>query len=144
MGEDSIRGGLQQHIGDLIGESAANGLFHLIDQWQSSASPLASELVALGVFIIGALQVMDQLQDALDSIWGLKPTQPAGTFNRLKRRFSSLSRLLGIAFILLASLTLSAWLGIALHSVLGPLGGPVSRRALELSCRLGLCHRSSP
>jgi hypothetical protein len=65
VSEDSIRGGLQQHIGDLIGESAANGLFHLIDQWRSAGSPVVNELVALGVFIIGALRVMNQLQDAL-------------------------------------------------------------------------------
>jgi membrane protein len=130
MDEDSIRGGLQQHLIDLIGESAAKGLFHLIDQWQSSASPPASELVALGVLVVGALQVMDQLQDALDSIWGLKPKQPAGMFNRLKRRFFSLSGLLGIAFILLASLTLSAWLGIGLHSMLRTIGAPMLQEAL--------------
>ena len=130
VSEDSIRGGLQQHIGDLIGESAANGLFHLIDQWRSAGSPVVNELVALGVFVIGALQVMDQLQDALDCIWGLKPKQPASMLDRLKSRFASLSGLLGIAFILLASLTLSAWVGMALQSVLGTVGGPMLREGL--------------
>ena len=124
MGEDAIRGDLHQHIGDLIGEPAANGLFHLIDQWRSAGSPLLNEVVALGVLILGTVRVMDQLQDALDCIWGLKPKRPPGIMGRMKQRFTSMSGLLGIAFILLASLTLSAWLSIAIQSVVGTLGGP--------------------
>lgn len=126
MNEGSIRGGLQHHIGDLIGTSAANGLFNLLNQWRSAGSPLVNGLVALGVFIIGALQVMDQLQDALNCLWGLKPKQPSGFINRLRRRVASLSGLLGIAFILLASLTLSAWLGIAVQSMLSTVGGSLA------------------
>jgi membrane protein len=124
MDEGSIRGDLQHHIGDLIGAPAANGLFELINQWRSAGSPWINGLVALGVFMVGALQVMDQLQDALNCIWGLKPKQPSGLINRLRWRVASLSGLLGIAFILLASLTLSAWLGIALQSGLSTIGRP--------------------
>jgi membrane protein len=119
-----MRGSLQQHIGDLIGESAANGLFQLVAQWKSSGSPVANGAIALGVFVIGALQVMDQLRDALDCIWGLKSKQPQSVSKRLKRRFASLSGLLGIAFILLASLTLSVWLGITVQFVLDTTGIP--------------------
>ena len=128
--EETIRGGLQQHIGDLIGEPAANGLFQLIDQWRSAGSPLVNELLALGIFMIGATQVMDQIQDALDCLWGLKTKRPEDLLNRVKARFASLSGLLGLAFILLASLTLSAWVGMALQSVLGTVGGPVLREGL--------------
>ncbi|MET0513757.1 MAG: YihY/virulence factor BrkB family protein [Nitrospiraceae bacterium] len=124
MGEEAIRGDLHQHIGDLIGEPAANGLFHLIDQWRAAGSPLLNEVVALGVLILGTVRVMDQLQDALDCIWGLKPKRPPGMIGRMKQRFTSMSGLLGIAFILLASLTVSAWLSIAIQSVVGTLGGP--------------------
>ena len=139
MDEDSLRGGLQHHISDLIGASAGDGLFDLINQWRSAGSPLLNGLVALGVFIIGALQVMDQLQDALNCIWGLKPKQPSGLLNRLRRRVASLSGLLGIAFILLASLTLSAWIGIAIQSVLGAVGGPAGvREAIGVTVSFGI------
>jgi membrane protein len=124
VGDESIGRSLQRQIGDLIGESAARGLFQLTAQWQSSGAPLASILIALVVFVIGALQVMDQLRDALDCIWGLKSKQPRGFVNRLKRRFASWSWLLGIAFILVASLTLSAALSLAVHFVVGRTGIP--------------------
>ena len=130
VNEDSIWDDLQQHVGDLVGESAAKGLFHLIDQWRSAVSPVVNEVVALGVFIIGAIRVMAQHQDVLDCIWGLKMKQPAQILPRLKTRFESLSGLLGIAFLLLASLTLSAWVAMALQSVLGTIGGPLLREGL--------------
>lgn len=131
MGEDAVEGNLHQHIGDLIGEPAANGLFHLIEQWKSAGSPLIKEVVAFGVFLVGTVHVMDQLQDALDCIWGLQSKRPAGMMGRLRQRFASMSGLLGIAFILLASLTVSAWLSIAVHAALGTTGDPGwTRKAL--------------
>ena len=134
MGEDAIKGDLQQHIGDLIGEPSANGLFHLIDQWKSAGSPLTKELVALGVFLIGIVHVMGQLQDALDCIWGLQTKRPASLMERLRQRLASMSTLLGIAFIILASLTVSAWLSIALHDTLGTVAGlPAIRKALGIT-----------
>lgn len=137
--ESSLRGGLQHQIGDLIGAPAADGLFDLINQWRSAGSPLVNGLVALGVFIIGALQVMDQLQDALNCIWGLKPKQPSGFLDRLRRRVASLSGLLGIAFVLLASLTLSAWMGIAVQSVLSTVGEPGTvREAMGVTVSFGI------
>lgn len=124
VGDESMAGGLQRQMGDLIGESAANGLFHIIGQWRSSGEPLLNGVVALVVFVIGALKVMDQLRDALDCLWGLQPKHPPGVGERLKRRFASLSGLFGIAFVLLASLTLSAWIGMAIQFVLEATGMP--------------------
>ncbi len=119
MGEEAIQGDLHKHVGDLIGEPSANGLFHLIDQWRASGSPVLNELVALGVFLLGTVHVMDQLRDALDCIWGLKTKRPRTVMARLRQRFASMSGLLGIAFILLSSLTLSAWMSIGIQSGVG-------------------------
>lgn len=123
MGEN-IEGDLHRHIGELIGEPAANGLFHLIGQWKSAGSPWTKIMVALGISLLGTVRVMDQLQDALDSMWGLKRKRPASMMGRMRQRFASLSTLLGIAFILLTSLTASTWLSIAIQSAAGTIGGP--------------------
>lgn len=134
MGEDAVKGDLQQHIGDLIGEPSAKGLFQLIDQWKSAGSPLTKELVALGVFLVGIVHVMGQLQDGLDCIWGLQTKRPASLMERLRQRLASMSTLLGIAFIILASLTVSAWLSIAIHATIGTMAGPPAiRKALGMT-----------
>ncbi len=131
MSEEAVKGDLHQHIGDLIGEPAANGLFHLIDGWRTAGTPVLNELIALGVFLLGTVHVMDQLRDALDCLWGLKPKRPPSFMGRLQQRFASVSALLGVAFILLASLTLSAWLSIAIQSAFGTMGEPAwMRKAL--------------
>ena len=62
MSEEAVKGDLHQHIGDLIGEPAANGLFHLIDGWRTAGTPVLNELIALGVFLLGTVHVMDQLR----------------------------------------------------------------------------------
>jgi membrane protein len=125
MGEEAIKGDLHQHVADLIGEPSADGLFHLIEQWRAAGSPVLNELVALGVFLLGTIHVMDQLRDALDCLWGLKPKRPKTMKERLRQRFASMSALLGVAFILLSSLTLSAWLNVGIQSALGTIGGPM-------------------
>lgn len=125
MGEEAIKGDLHKHVSDLIGEPSANGLFHLIDQWRESGSPVLNEMVALGVFLLGTVHVMDQLRDSLDCIWGLKTKRPRTMMARLRQRFASMSGLLGIAFILLSSLTLSAWMSIGIQSGVGLVGGPM-------------------
>ncbi len=134
VGEDALQGDLHEHVADLIGDPSADGLFHLIDEWKSAGSPLMKELVALGVFLVGTVHVMDQLKDALDCLYGVKSKRPPTMLGRLRQRFASMSALLGIAFILLASLTFTAWLSIVIESAVGSLGGPAwFLRALEIT-----------
>jgi membrane protein len=105
----------------------------LIDHWREAGSPVLNELVALGVFLLGTIHVMDQLKDALDCLWGLKTKRPRTMMARLRQRFASVSGLLGIAFILLSSLTLSAWLSVGIHSAVGAIGGPMwMQQAIEI------------
>ncbi|HEX2056116.1 MAG TPA: YihY/virulence factor BrkB family protein [Nitrospiraceae bacterium] len=119
MGEDTARGSLHRQVVDLIGEPSGNALFHLIDHWRRVGEPLDTVVVALGVFVIAAGRVMDQLQDALDCVWGLKSKRPPGLLKRIKQRFFSRLGLLGIAFMLLVSLIVSAVFSIGAQAVIG-------------------------
>ena len=65
---------------------------------------------------------MDQLQDALDCIWGLKSKRPRRLLERIKQRFFSRLGLLGIAFMLLVSLIVSAVFSIGTQAVIGASG----------------------
>lgn len=122
MGEETTRGNLHRHLGDVIGIPAADGLIHLVDQWRNAGSPLRGVLVDFAVFIVAAARVMDQLQDALDCIWGLRPDRQPSLWERIRQRWFSRLSLLGIAFILLASLVASAVLGIGIQSVIRTVG----------------------
>jgi membrane protein len=58
--------------------------------------------------------VFGQLQDALNTIWEVQP-KPAGLVGSLKRRLVPMSMVLGIGFLLLVSLVLSAALSALSH-----------------------------
>jgi membrane protein len=119
MGEEAARGTLHRQVVDLIGEPSGDALFNLIDHWRRAGAPLHTVLVALGVFVIAAARVMDQLQDALDCIWGLKSKRPSSLLRRIQQRFFSRLGLLGIAFMLLVSLIASAVFSIGTQLVIG-------------------------
>jgi len=60
--------------------------------------------------LFGATGVFGQLQDSLNTIWGVKSKPGRGLLAFLRARFLSLSMVLGIGFLLLISMALSTFL----------------------------------
>ena len=74
----------------------------------SAAKPTSSVLAtSLGIIValFGASGVFGQLQDALNTIWGVKPKPGAGLWGFLRARFLSFAMIAGVCFLLLVSLT---------------------------------------
>src|SRR4029077_20426209 len=69
----------------------------------------------IGVFalFLGASGVFCEMQDALNSIWHVNPDRETGIRSLIKARFLSFGMVLGIGFLLLVSLLLSALLAAA-------------------------------
>jgi membrane protein len=65
-------------------------------------------VLATGTLLLGASGVFAQLQDSLNSIWGVKPKEGRGLWGLIRDRFLSVAALLGTGFLLLVSLALSA------------------------------------
>jgi membrane protein len=66
----------------------------------------------LGVIIalFGASGVFGQLQDALNTIWGVKPKPGQGVWGFVRARFLSFAMVGGVCFLLLVSLTIESLL----------------------------------
>jgi len=79
--------------------------------------------VALAVF--GASGVFGQLQDALNTIWGVKAKPGAGMWGFLRTRFLSFAMVAGVCFLLLVSLTLESLLKAFSHYVQSVLPGGI-------------------
>ena len=62
--------------------------------------------IALALF--GAAGVFGQLQDALNTVWGVKPKPEAGWTEFLRVRFLSFAMVAGICFLLLVSLVIES------------------------------------
>jgi uncharacterized BrkB/YihY/UPF0761 family membrane protein len=66
--------------------------------------------VGVVTLLIGASGVFGELQSALDTIWEVEPKPGRGIWGVIKDRFLSFTMVLGVAFLLLVSLVLSAGL----------------------------------
>ena len=85
-----------------------SGIKVIKDIAASAAKPTSSVLAtSLGIIValFGASGVFGQLQDALNTIWGVKPKPGAGLWGFLRARFLSFAMVAGVCFLLLVSLT---------------------------------------
>ena len=86
----------------------------------SAAEPKAGILAtAIGILIalFGASGIFGQLQDALNTIWAVKPKPRQGIWGFIRARFLSFAMVGGVCFLLLVSLTVENLLR-GLHSYL--------------------------
>ena len=95
---------------------------------QKAAQPNKSVLATvIGVVLalFGASGVFGQLQDALNTVWGVKAKPGAGIWGFLRSRFLSFAMVGGICFLLLVSLTLESLLKGFSHYVQSVLPGGI-------------------
>jgi membrane protein len=123
FGNDAAQGHVLAELRDIMGEEGAVAVEGLL---KSASDPKKSSLAALvGIItlLVGATSVFSELQSALDRIWRAGPTPPSeGLWRWLRTRILSLGMILGLGFLLLVSLVVSAALA-ALGKWWGPLFG---------------------
>lgn len=94
--------------GSLMGQKGAEGIQTIL---QSAEQPgngeLLPTLLGVALLLFGASGVFTQLQDAMNTIFGVKPDPKRGIVGIIKDRFLSFTMVLTIGFILLVSLVLS-------------------------------------
>jgi membrane protein len=124
-GNGPVRGAVVAQVASLVGPAAAATVNELLDNAQAHR-PAWATAVAVGGFILGATGVFGELQGALNTIWGVD-LRKAGWRHVVKTRLLSFSLLLGVGFLLLVSLVLSA----AWHAVANRLEAVLVGGALE-------------
>jgi membrane protein len=76
---------------------------------QPGKSTIAT-VIGIALSLFGATGVFGQLQDALNTIWGVKAKPTRGIWGFLRARFLSFAMVAGICFLLLVSLAIEALL----------------------------------
>jgi len=95
---------------------------------QKAAQPnksLLATIIGILLALFGASGVFGQLQDALNTIWGVKAKPGGGIWAFLRSRFLSFAMVGGICFLLLVSLTLESVLKGFSHYIQGVLPGGI-------------------
>ncbi|HEX7183491.1 MAG TPA: YihY/virulence factor BrkB family protein [Thermoanaerobaculia bacterium] len=112
-GEEAVRGQIVSEFQGLMGRDAALLVQEVLKTAARPASGRIATVAGIFTLLFGATGVFAQLQDALNRIWGVAPKPQAVFTTLLRKRLLSFAVLLGIGFLLLVSLVLSAGLAAA-------------------------------
>lgn len=139
-GQDAVRGEVIHQIGGLVGPDGARGLQALIHSADKPAQGIAATVVSVVILLIGATRVFAELQSALDRIWEVPAVQrTTGLWRMVRARLLSLGLILGLGFLLLVSLVVSAGLAAAGQWATGFLPGwEMVLQALNALVSLGI------
>jgi membrane protein len=107
-------------INTTIGPQAGEAIQTMIQGRENNTSDIIATLVGIATLVIAASGLFGQLQDALNTIWEVQPKPGQGIWAIIKNRFFSFTMVLGVGFLLLVSLVISA----ALAALGSALGGP--------------------
>jgi membrane protein len=138
FGRQAAEGELYSQIADLVGDPSARALQALVaNMHQQHSGGVIATIVGLATLLFGATGVFVQLQDSMNTIWKAKPPTTNGIVEFLRVRLLSFGMVLGIGFLLLVSLVLSAILAAVGDYLLGSLpGGAAVGQALNATVSL--------
>lgn len=107
-GTNAIEGEVFIQIKDFLGEKSAIQLQEMIKNIALSNKSGFSAVIGLVTLLIGATSVFAEIQDSINSIWGIRLKKRSGFWLYFKSRLLSFGVIGSLGFILLASLSLSA------------------------------------
>lgn len=113
FGEEAARGQIASQLGNAVGPQAASVLEAIAKSAHQSDAGTLSSIVSIVLLLVGASGVFGELQTTLNAMWGVKPKPGRGMRGFMRDRFLSFTMVLGVAFMLLVSLVISAGLSAA-------------------------------
>jgi membrane protein len=129
FGAEAARGQIVGQIQALVGEEGGKAIQTMIENAaREKNTGIAATLIGVATLLFGASGVFGELQDSLNTVWGVKPRPGRGVLGMIKDRFASFTMVMGIAFLLLVSLILTA----AISALGAMLGGAVAEGPLHV------------
>jgi membrane protein len=111
FGREAAQGEIVAQIGGLVGQDGAIAVEALLRSASEPDKGLVAGAISAVVLLIGATTVFAELQSALDRIWHVPEREkPSGVWAVLRARLLSFGLILGLAFLLIVSLMVSAGL----------------------------------
>ncbi len=111
FGEAAARGEIAGQFQALMGEQGALAVQALVESVNQPTQGFIATLIGGGLLLIGATTVFGELQNSLDRIWRAPDRDRSnGLWRLIRSRLLSFGMILGIGFVLMVSLVLSAGL----------------------------------
>lgn len=108
FGQDMAQEQITAQITALVGEDGVKPILMALNNINQPKIRGVASLISIGVLLLGASGIFAQLQDALNTVWKVKPQPGQGMLPFIRKRVSSFFMVLAIGFLLMLSLILSA------------------------------------
>ena len=111
FGREAAQGEIVAQISGMVGADGAAAVESMLKAVDEPGKGLIAGGISVVILMIGATTVFAELQSALDRIWHVPERQkPSGIWALLQARVLSFGLILGLAFLLIVSLVVSAGL----------------------------------
>ena len=140
FGREAAQDQIVGQIGGLVGQDGATAVEAMLRAASDTDKGLIAGVISVVVLLVGATTVFAELQSALDRIWHVpEKEKPSGVWAVLRARLLSFGLILGVAFLLIVSLMVSAGLA-AFDSWFGGLmpGWEMLMQGLNLAISFGI------
>jgi membrane protein len=116
---------ITQQMSYFLDQSALQVVQNIAQKASQPGKSTMATIIGVALALFGASGVFGQLQDALNTIWGVKAKPARGIWGFLRSRFLSFTMVAGICFLLLVSLAIEALLKGFSHYVQSVLPGGI-------------------
>lgn len=131
LGDEAASKQLEGQLTQLMGADLAKTIQGMIAANSKEGAGVVATTVSVGLLLFTATGVIGELQDAMNTIWEVKPKANQGVWGFIRTRLLSAGMIVGIAFLLLTSMFVStlvttmaekiagkenAWLGFAIDA----------------------------
>jgi membrane protein len=120
FGAEAVQRQVTSEIAGLVGDEGGRAVQAMLQGASQRGGDVLATAVGLVTFFLGSTGAFLELQTALNAIWRVKPKPDAGIKDMLLQRLLSFGLVIGVGFLLLVSLLVSAALS-ALSTYLGSL-----------------------
>ena len=149
-GQKAASGEIVNQVRDLVGPGGAEVIQSILANARSPAKGTLASAIGIITLLFGASGVFKALRDSLNRMWGVKQAARLGIWATIRREFSTFGMVLGIGFLLVVSLVVSAFVttvGKFLHGkvpVAFLLGSNVMVSMLVITLLFALIYRVVP
>src|SRR5215218_9544159 len=107
-GREAVQGQLVGQMQGIVGPQGGQAIQTMVANAGKHGQGVLATILGLVTILFGATGVFVQLQSALDRVWNVQPKPGAGIWSFIRTRMISFGMILGIGFLLLVSLVVTA------------------------------------
>ncbi|WP_316813773.1 YihY/virulence factor BrkB family protein [Pedobacter heparinus] len=107
LGKEAAQGEIYHQLAGFMGKETALQLQEIVSKAAIGDKDRIAFIVGIVTLLIGATTVFADIQESINTIWGLKPKPKRGWLKMLQNRFLSFSVIVSLGFILLVSLAIT-------------------------------------